>query len=401
MKRHEALHDGPSRASTSQNRKVRTQQACEGCASLHIRCDDEWPCTRCRLKGIDCRKASRISETEDIAHGLLSLAQAHSNYNVLPSFNATSLSVDLTDTTQLIPELDNPLQNVDNQSSRDISMLDALPETQQLGLSNADSGVFLRDFLQGVVGQDALGPSFGDHGWWAGTRTPRDIFEFGLNTDLELNEGDFDFLTQYSPGAPCNISPQDLLTSASNPQVEREVSLNSRTTQLRASWALHRKTSVWRYRPASMDSAVDNLKLPLADGNTQSIPLNRRVTSSILSNRTRDKILTMVISINPNKQSFPSFPSLSLLDKLLQCYLASSESREIIHLGTFDPNETRPELCAIMIAAGAMLTADASLKKLGLAIEETIRVWIARLVRSPSKVYNFARRLIIATDRRR
>ncbi|RYC77783.1 hypothetical protein BFJ63_vAg19343, partial [Fusarium oxysporum f. sp. narcissi] len=50
-----------------------------------------------------------------------------------------------------------------------------------------------------------------------------------------------------------------------------------------------------------------------------------------------------------------------------------------LHLATLDPNTRRPELVAIMAAAGAALTSDPALIKLGCAIQECVRVTILKL----------------------
>lgn len=77
-----------------------------------------------------------------------------------------------------------------------------------------------------------------------------------------------------------------------------------------------------------------------------------------------------------------SFPSVKLLDTLLQYYLTSpvASAASFLHLATFDPNTRRPELVAIMAAAGAALTSDPALTKLGYAIQECVRVAVIRLV---------------------
>jgi hypothetical protein len=50
-----------------------------------------------------------------------------------------------------------------------------------------------------------------------------------------------------------------------------------------------------------------------------------------------------------------------------------------IHAPTFDPNEKRPELLLSMAAAGAVLTSDPTLTKLGYAMQETVRPAVGTL----------------------
>jgi len=70
-----------------------------------------------------------------------------------------------------------------------------------------------------------------------------------------------------------------------------------------------------------------------------------------------------------------SFPSVDLLDGLLQySFTCATATKSLIHVASFIPSHKRPELCASIIAAGAFLAPDPSLRKLGLVIQESVRV---------------------------
>ena len=111
--------------------------------------------------------------------------------------------------------------------------------------------------------------------------------------------------------------------------------------------------------------------------------IDRRVVPETLSQSTRDYILTMMATTGSKSKPITAFPSIELLDSLLQYFLSTSTAPTYVcHIATFDPNR-RPLLTAAMVAAGAALTPDAPLQKLGFAFQEAIRVAVPNMVGIP------------------
>ena len=95
----------------------------------------------------------------------------------------------------------------------------------------------------------------------------------------------------------------------------------------------------------------------------------------------------MIANIGPDSRSFLSFPSLELLDSLLQYFISTTAaSTYSVHLPTFFPSQKRYEMVAAFIAGGAALTPDASLRKLGYVVQETLRLHIPSVVSPKVKV---------------
>ncbi|KAG9891352.1 hypothetical protein KCU98_g14399, partial [Aureobasidium melanogenum] len=65
---------------------------------------------------------------------------------------------------------------------------------------NDHDGGFLHDFLQSIIGGDPFPREIAPGG--SGTWTPRNVFDFGANTDLELNDLDLNFLDGYNHEIP-------------------------------------------------------------------------------------------------------------------------------------------------------------------------------------------------------
>ncbi|KAJ5845960.1 hypothetical protein N7534_009629 [Penicillium rubens] len=91
----------------------------------------------------------------------------------------------------------------------------------------------------------------------------------------------------------------------------------------------------------------------------------------------QDKILSIVLSQMPLPFSLnaASFPSPELLDRLILYFLSVSFSSAgaWIYRSTFIPKQSRSEFVLAMAAAGAVLTPDSALRKLGFAMQEVVR----------------------------
>lgn len=217
--------------------------------------------------------------------------------------------------------------------------------------------------------------------------------DVGFEGTTELDDMDLRFLDTYNTSVPfeCGGVPGP---DAANlqPPPSAKASTSSNSSDIRAEAF---RNFQWRFRPSVHDhggAEEHNLSLPEANDNTSPesrLSVNLRITCARLEVATRDRILTLVVkSCRPGNLSkaVSSFPSVELLDSLLQFYLASptARSESFIHAPTFDPNKQRPELVAAMAAAGAVLTSDPALTKLGYAIQESVRTAIPQLVSLPS-----------------
>ncbi|KAF2769715.1 hypothetical protein EJ03DRAFT_343180 [Teratosphaeria nubilosa] len=212
----------------------------------------------------------------------------------------------------------------------------------------------------------------------AGLWQPRELFDFGVDTNMDLNELDLTFLESYN-----NANPFDLRTpSIGFPTTGSDImpSFTSAPVPPLDTKALP-KASVWRFRPVTNNSGSAeqaNLSLPTPT----SLEIDRRVTCEPLSMTSRDKVLAMILSTcKPNSipRAVACFPSISLLDSLFQFSLTSpgSHAKHWIHAPTLLAGQTRPEVLAAIIAAGAVLTPDGAIRKVGYAIQEAIRTAVA------------------------
>ena len=404
LKRHTLGHskdDPPSKPITIQHSRV--SQACEACASLHLKCEEEKPCRRCAKKAITCNFTALYAPQTSIAQSPENQyihAQDHQpTYDQSPQQQLQQQSLPSMQHAilqPLQPAVVQPVMPVHRHSfsggqpsqrpamhlshssqsmlpQHSMSMNGSMMPPQTPG-----NGMF--DYLRDKMLPAAVQSQTNGHNavqlidYQGGPWTPRELFDFGVDTNMELNDVDLSFLDTYNNANPFDLRTPSIgftatgsdimpsFTAAPLPPID--------TTVLP-------RASVWRFRPLSKDSGSAeqvNLSLP----SPTSLDIDRRVTCEPLSQTSRDKILAMILSTcKPNSipRAVACFPSISLLDSLFQFSLTSpgSHAKHWIHAPTLLAGQTRPEVLAAIIAAGAVLTPDASIRKVGYAIQEAIR----------------------------
>jgi hypothetical protein len=222
-----------------------------------------------------------------------------------------------------------------------------------------------------------------------GTWTAVGLQPDGLHNEptMELDEMDLSFLDSYNHHIPFQVSgsPSSTGTATAPGQSGSSSSKTAAAAAAISSDASDKafRRLYWRFKPTAQDTGTSEEHNLSVDHEQTRINLERRTTAEKLSSSTRDKILAMVIETIKQEnlaRAMQSFPSVDLLDVLLQFYLTHpvAHADSIFHLPTFNPNTKRPPLVAAMIAAGAVLTADTAAVKLGFAIQECARMIIPR-----------------------
>jgi hypothetical protein len=152
------------------------------------------------------------------------------------------------------------------------------------------------------------------------------------------------------------------------------------------------KKSVWRWKPDQREHSNAeqvNLSIPYKDMQYLEARLAPDILDQRIDQNSRDKILAMLISTcEPGNVSraVSSFPSADLLDSLMHLFFRSElqSTDAFIHLPSFRPQYQMPELNGIVVAAGAVLSNVPTVRKLGFAIQESVRTAVFRIVRSLS-----------------
>ncbi len=212
-------------------------------------------------------------------------------------------------------------------------------------------------------------------------RTPRDFLDFGINLE-NIPELDILLGTQHA----------DAIPSASNRPLNPLPGSGTRTPIFGdgvSSGNAAFMRSVWMWTPTNQNYGGEdnlNLSLPYADmesPETQAVA-DDRLSNHFLDNTGRDKILVCVITTCDSSlytAIASSFPSAQLLNKLLHFYMTIhlNQVDAWLHLPTLDLGESF-ELAAVMVAAGAVLCSVSSIRKLGFALQEACRNFLAEKV---------------------
>jgi hypothetical protein len=257
----------------------------------------------------------------------------------------------------------------------------SLEDDSMLEIDDSSLAEFLRDVMMpaspnSMVGANAL--EFIPQSY------ERDVFNFGMESSLDFNDLDIGWMNSQNSRTPMwnhNVLPgQDdrLDCGQETPDVRSGINAGAEAFQ----------KSLWRWKPVQQEHAYSeqvNLSLPYKDMQN----LETRLAPDILDQRieatSRDRILAMLLSTcEPANVSrvVTSFPSADLLDSLMHLFFRTELSRtdSWIHLPTFRPQVQRPELNGMVVAAGAVLSAVPTVRKLGFAIQEAVRLAIPQIV---------------------
>jgi hypothetical protein len=146
--------------------------------------------------------------------------------------------------------------------------------------------------------------------------------------------------------------------------------------------------SLWRWAPQKQEHGYAeqvNLSIPYKDMQNLETRLAPEMLYHKIEQNSRDQILAMLLSgCQPSEVSrvVTSFPSAEMLNSLMHIFFQSELSRtdSYIHIPTFRPQSQRPEFNGIVVAAGAVLSKVPAVRKLGFAIQEAVRLGVARIV---------------------
>jgi hypothetical protein len=258
----------------------------------------------------------------------------------------------------------------------------------------------LADFLKEIMGSTATEPynteAISAHG--NGTATPyggyRNLFDFGLEENMELNDSDYDVMQYFQGKAVIQITPLPMAEAAVDLETTfvPPISSSIQTDDPPQSRALTGvglgieafRKSLWCWAPTWDEKSPSqhlDFALPREDvASPQShFQAHIQVITETLGTEARDQVLAMLLRNCPRSEFskvVSSFPTAEFLEILMHSFLGShlAHSDTWVHLPTFRISEQRPEVIGGCIAAGALLSTSPSIRKFGFAIQESIRI---------------------------
>lgn len=196
--------------------------------------------------------------------------------------------------------------------------------------------------------------------------------------DFSLTDGDIGLIDLYNSQSPSSYlkggDPQDICDA------ENDVGMGLE--------AYHR-SSLSAWTPVQgQDRAFDdheNLSVPEAIDSPKVIS-DQQILCEKLSSSSRDMIFGLVLEISKEanmSRIMRTFPSTDLLNRLLQQYFENQHHSIVsfIHAPTFRPNNEHPSVLAALASAGAVRSSIPTIRKLGYALMEIVRLFMPVKVR--------------------
>ncbi|KPM34198.1 hypothetical protein AK830_g12375 [Neonectria ditissima] len=345
LTRHETTHDrdGTAKDRPFIRRSDRAAEACLNCAASKAKCEDQKPCSRCRSKSLPCQMPARRGHQ---------YRTSDSQTGMSPSEASTMASA----------------VGMDNQGfvSGDSGYMTKAPTNTHVPLHEGHAEYDGSTFL-GPASIDSLADDLM-------------YFNPGHNIFQDMDfSWDLDFDGFTIPRLDVNgPSPQSTST------------VNSKRSSRRSGRDVSRghaafKRSPWIFEPDMKDYVHRETEALTLDD--EALPASSAFEKFTNSSKTRlqmpspmrDRLFAMVLAHNPTPQRVPSFPSLDLLNYLLQAHFAQEERKcdALIHKASFDPAMTIPELLAATISSGATYISVPAIWQFGLALDEVARLAIA------------------------
>ncbi|KAF7544900.1 hypothetical protein G7Z17_g9585 [Cylindrodendrum hubeiense] len=344
LTRHETTHDrdGVAKDRPFIRRSDRAAEACLNCAASKAKCEDQKPCSRCRSKSLPCQMPSRRGNQY----------RTDSQAGMSPSEASTMASV----------------MGMDNQ-----------------GFASGDSGYMTKP---PTITQAPLNDGHGDYEGSAFLGTSSmdgltdDLMYFNpvhnLFQDMDFSwDLDFDGFTipRLDVNGPSPQSTSTVNSKRSSRHTGRDASRGHAAF----------KRSPWIFEPDMKDYVHRETEALTLDD--EALPVSSALEKFVTGSKTRlqmpshmrDRLFAMVLAHNPNPQRVPSFPSLELLNYLVQAHFAQEERKcdALIHKASFDPATTIPELLSTIISSGATYISVPAIWQFGLALDEVARLAIA------------------------
>ncbi|KAL2867216.1 putative C6 and C2H2 transcription factor RegA-like [Aspergillus lucknowensis] len=392
LKRHAAGHshsqDGKRRRPSNYSKNGRVSQACKACATSKLKCDEEKPCRRCRDRKLFCdwqesgandvsldaieqqgSSDDRLDEDQDSA---IESPQPGISSPLNPDLGAQFVTPGI--------ELDAFLPQA---SARPDVTMPTYDDQTVSPLVDHESGVFsvdgtffpefIPDSLVSLSRPGELDPSaFPPNDYYA-----HRLYDHNLNYDFDLTEVDFSLIDFYNSRG--SVNPAFQSTDEPNDRLDADsgIALGAEAYQ---------RSSFSAWKPARGDHAFadqEALSVPKSiDSPETSVRSERQTLSERLSPGTRDLIFGMVLQTSQRAnltRIMKSFPSTELLDSLIQDFFAyqSQQVDSWIHGPTFHLNEESPDMVGVVAAAAAVRSAIPTIRKLGYALMEVIRLQMA------------------------
>ncbi|KAK6602070.1 C6 transcription factor [Botrytis cinerea] len=371
LNRHVATHErnlGQNRPEI--RRTERAGKACIACAAAKAKCEEQKPCLRCRTKDLVCEISQQSHKKRRISGIANEPRNSIAEQESLPRDSVTQLS-SIPDL--ILHSIDENEDYTTTSSCPDNSAENAeatLQPSYPLSALNTDKESSDFNFIQDQLPFDSLA---NEMLFFPSTIFNNQISDFSFE-DFDFQEENFEFPSLTSKRLAFDE------TTISGPS--RKVN-DSRRDVARGHAAFAR--SPWLWTPASTDHILrdrDNLAIDEENISLNLSPNGARpyqhlsITSSL-----RDKMFHLVSTTNRYANGIPSFPSLDLLNYIIEAFFCqqSNQVGNWIHTPTICLKDVRPELLIAIVAVGSTSISLPAIWRMGLALQDVVRLSVSEL----------------------
>ncbi|KAK4556295.1 hypothetical protein LTR86_006439 [Recurvomyces mirabilis] len=400
LNRHRAAHT----KSASDALRKRTGRACAACIKAKTKCDEERPCKRCRTRDVPCEETeSRKSTSQPIKQIRRSSSVEQPTAPQAGAFLLTPQQQHLPQPPAMAPMQQTPPMS-SSRHLEDASLLLGLnhaqaPPAPMLPYSTANHDPQLTgmtpynslelqpsDFATNGFGfpdffEQILMPENLQH---AVHMPPPDVYN--MTSDLTFDESDFDFSFLASGlTRPSTAQGHRAFENGSGPEADfapsSDAHLRSEAFK-RNPWSWNHWIPERNTHTFSGQETIDVREAHVNASDQLTSPDSVRPVHCDLGHPERDRMIRIVTQIARNRLSIPSFPSLELLEDLIEIQLLQDSSAidSFYHGASFISENTRTELLLAMVAAGARYIALPPVWKMGLVIQEVVRLAIPEVL---------------------
>ncbi|KAK5132326.1 hypothetical protein LTR08_009161 [Meristemomyces frigidus] len=154
------------------------------------------------------------------------------------------------------------------------------------------------------------------------------------------------------------------------------------------------KRSTWTWTPSDEKGAHDQINLaacpeqgPPQSDHHHTLPL----LTERLDQRTRGRVIGMLMTICDEvnySDIVSSFPGSVMLSSLVNDFLLASEGNasDFIHVASFRPSKSKPELISAIIASGAVVSPLSGIQRFGYALQETTRLCLPKMFEKDNRL---------------
>jgi hypothetical protein len=408
LSRHKASHERYAKGKKAPRmwRCDRVATACNACVASKSKCQDQKPCVRCQKKGVPCETSPQLGRVQSGVAPQASMSGDEDSTLVL-------------DQEQTMQSLFSALANnngpdhsgMTDPQARQLSSGSNIPATRHSITVENDIIVSDHVMSDNVEVLNTNSDYYNESQVTANTR-------IGQYDEIYNNE--FSFLDQYpnfngSLGYPqwqsyfsqdidfgiadIDIESIDLLSEniedvqstdkALDPNDSNKRGANKDISKRYAAF----ERSPWLWKPTNNDQmlndqqdiSLDEESIPAAFTPVSPGASMSNFAFCSIDSRMRDKMLSLLFSLPKVDSRNHSFPSLPLLNTIIQVYFAqeSYKADNFIHSATFSSSKSLPHLIMAIVSGGSTFISTPAIWKMGLALQEVVRHTVGDFVRSP------------------